>query len=265
MNNRPPAVVHVAEAVVRVKSRGRRSEAAHEEFMRDPAGVPGGADVRLAFRYSPRFYAHLLALLGHAGTGRVGRVLVRGPEGRTTPCGPLELLTAKAALRPQYLVDHPAAFLARFAPAGDPAALAAVVARVFDPRWFTHPTRPDRMSRPEALFRLLPQYDRTRLDHPYRRLLLQAWGGHTVAWEAPAAAGIAETDYYRRRALRELAVGGPARAVRVVGRHFLRALWAVWGDARTLTRGVNLVEPMFVPGRLFDETSVAAVTGGGPE
>ena len=36
-------------------------------------------------------------------------------------------------------------------------------------------------------------------------------------------------------------------------------------DARTLVRGVNLVEPMFVPGRLFDETSVAAVTGGGPE
>lgn len=254
------AVVYLTEDTVRVKDRsGRRYDVDPTSFMQDAVGVTPGSDVRIQFRNSRRFFSTLLAVSAHSTTGRVGLVKVRSPAGnRTTTCGPLEVLTARAALGTVGLADHPAAFLARFAPAGNPQALAAVVGRVFDPRWFIHPERPDRLSRLEAAFGLLPQFDRRPRAHHWRTTLSSAWGADSVDWSG-AGLRAGPDDFYRRMAARELAFGPPERAARRVGRHFLKALFAVWSDARTICRGVNLVEPMFVPERLFDGASVAAV------
>lgn len=177
-------------------------------------------------------------------------VVVHSPNGAGTVVDAVTAVTARVlAGDRKALAQHPAARVARYATGGRPEALAAVIARVFDPRWYVHPRRPDRLSRLEARFGLEPRFDGR--PRAWRDALVACWAGGSDLRQVDA-------NFYGRFDGRLLADRvHPHVAARRVGRHFLRSLTAAWLDAL----GPGRPEPMFDEKLLFDRRAVSAVCG----
>lgn len=234
--------------VVVTPHRQSGTEYDREDFMR-ACRLPAGAMAAVRHAAGPDLVGRVVTL---AAVGAVGRAVVVSPVGRRTVCGPVDELSTRAWRGDaSWLAAHPAGRVARYAPLGDPRALGQLVGRVFDPRWYVHPVRPDRTSRLESLFGLEPRFDGAA--RRCRELLVRCWRtGQAGRHGGPA-------DFYGRLEAALLALGRhPHAAQRVCGRHLLKSLVAAWLDAYAAARGYD-GDKMFEPHSLFDRTANEAL------
>jgi hypothetical protein len=238
---------------VRVRYRGGGRSVTTVRTFLEAAVIPQGFRVKVDWEAGAHVIGHLVDLLDAHQVEAVQVSAARA--GRVTDVGPVTALTARVWRQDEgALGRHPVVrALAPYAPNGDPVALGVVLARVFDPRWYTDPDRPDRTARLEAAFGLEPKHD----GKPrYWRSVLER------CWMPPDGARLTDADFYGRLYAAHRALGRTRDwADRLVGRHFLKALTAAWLDAfagRYKTAESRL-DAMFVPGRLFDATANRAV------
>lgn len=189
------------------------------------------------------------SLVGRANdiyrSGFCSGLIVSGENGHHTTVGPLTDITIRIWSDDDIgiIAQHPVAKIIEYAPQCNPESLKWVIARIFDPRWYKHPERPDRLSLLEALFRLEPMFDKHSKGEAYaiRNTLRECW------WIGPRTP-IVSNDYFGKLYETLIKAGVPESvAVRKVGRRFLRAINSMWLDGYTAGRpGEKMFEPKMI-------------------